>query len=415
MPVKKSEPNADAEERYQAFIQNSSEAIWRFELDAPIDTSLPADEQIKLMYERAYLAEANMAMAEMYGYDTVDAIIGLRLSAVHVKHDPANIAYLTAFIESGYRLTGVESHEIDRAGNSKYFRNSLIGIVENGLLVRAWGTQQDITDQHEAHEALQKSEELRAANVQLKGQRAQLMALNRSKDEFISLASHQLRTPATGVKQYLGMLIEGYAGPLNEQQMQLLKTAYESNERQLTIIDDLLRVAHVDAGKVRLSKQKVDLVRLLKDVISEQQDSFKARNQRVYLEHAKARVFADIDKDRMRMVFENLVDNASKYSPAGNEITIHIETTLREVMVHIRDQGVGIAQKDLGNLFQKFSRVRNPLSAFVGGTGIGLYWAKKIVDLHKGTIDVESRLHKGTTFTVRFPKNPTKEKRAPKN
>lgn len=395
--------NTNAEERYQAFIQNSNEGIWRFELDEPIPVDLPIDEQINLIYRRAYLAEANMVMAYMYGFDSVESVIGIRLSDVHVTSDETNRAYLRSFIESGYKLSGVDSHEKDRYGNDKYFKNSLVGIVKNGKLVRAWGTQQDITNEHDAIEALKKSERLKAANTVLRDQKSQLVALNKSKDEFISLASHQLRTPATGVKQYLGMLIDGFAGKLTKQQMQLLKTAYESNERQLTIIDDLLRVAHVDAGKVVLHKSKTELVKLLKDVIGEQQDTFRSREQKIHLSHDRKQIFADVDKAKIRMVFENIIDNASKYSPIKTDINIHVSIDKTCINVSIEDKGVGISKKDIPNLFQKFVRVRNPLSAYVGGTGIGLYWARKIVLLHGGDIEVKSKLRHGSTFTITIP------------
>ena len=143
-----------SEERYQAFIRNSSEGIWRVELDQPIPTNLSPEAQVKLVFERSYMAEANAAMAQMYGFDTPDTLIGARLSDLMPENDPENIAYLTAFVKSGYKLSGVESHEKDNAGNDKYFRNSLVGIIENNHVVRAWGTQQDVTEQRNAADRL---------------------------------------------------------------------------------------------------------------------------------------------------------------------------------------------------------------------------------------------------------------------
>jgi PAS domain S-box-containing protein len=149
----------ESEERYRAFIANSSEAIWRFELERPIPANLPEDEQIEMFFKYAYLAECNDAMARMYGYETAGQIVGARVSDLLVRTDPRNIDQLRAFKRSGFNLTDSESHEVDRYGNTRYFLNNLTGILENGAVVRAWGTQRDITDRRRAQQALRESEE----------------------------------------------------------------------------------------------------------------------------------------------------------------------------------------------------------------------------------------------------------------
>jgi PAS domain S-box-containing protein len=152
-----------SDERYRAFVAQSSEAIWRFEVEEPVNVALPPDEQIELFYRHAYLAECNDAMARMYGYASSEEIVGARLGDFMPREDAANTAYLRAFIASGYRLTEAESHEFDRDGNTRYFLNNLIGFVEDegegGRLVRAWGTQRDITARRRMEETLRESEE----------------------------------------------------------------------------------------------------------------------------------------------------------------------------------------------------------------------------------------------------------------
>jgi PAS domain S-box-containing protein len=137
----------ESDERYRAFVANSSEAIWRFELERPMPTHLPISEQLDLCYEHAYLAECNDAVARMYGFNSSSEIVGVRLADMLPREKPENVEYLSAFFASGYRLQNAESHEIDRDGNEKFFVNSLVGIVENGAIVRAWGTQRDVTDE----------------------------------------------------------------------------------------------------------------------------------------------------------------------------------------------------------------------------------------------------------------------------
>lgn len=227
--------------------------------------------------------------------------------------------------------------------------------------------------------------------------------LERAKDEFISLASHQLRTPATGVKQYAGMLLDGYAGQLSTEQLAMVQTIYDSNERQINIINDLLRVAQVDAGKIQLLKARIALTPLVQDVLNEQAHKFKARSQHIEFRHPNHEVWAQIDVKHMRMVIENIIDNASKYTPANRKISVILTRSKNAAEVIVSDQGVGIPESSIDKIFEKFTRLDNPLSTEVGGTGLGLYWVKKIVDLHGALLDVQSTPLEGSTFTIRLP------------
>jgi PAS domain S-box-containing protein len=267
---------------------------------------------------------------------------------------------------------------------------------EHGAIILWVGSSTDIED-------IRRTRKLEADTARLTKQRAELMALNTAKDEFISLASHQLRTPATAVKQFLGMVLEGYGGRVPQKQLKLLKQAYASNERQLTIVEDLLKVAQVDAGKVKLQKETVDLVALIKDVIQGQTAKFSEHGQTVIFKPRPRSVTAKADPDRLRMVLENIIDNASKYSTPGKTIEVKTAKSKGITTITVRDEGVGINPRHAEKIFDKFSRLDNPLSVLVGGTGLGLYWAKKIIDLHDGTITVTSIPGKGSTFTISLP------------
>lgn len=231
----------------------------------------------------------------------------------------------------------------------------------------------------------------------------ELMAINKAKDDFISIASHQLRTPATGVKQYLGMMIEGYVGKFEQNQMKMLKTAYASNERQLAIVNDLLRVAQADANGIQLKLAKTNVALLLQDVINEQAEKFQAGNQTIAFQQHCKDCSIMLDPLLIRMVFENLIDNAHKYTPAGKTISVGLAKKRGSLIITVKDEGIGIRKKDTPKLFKKFSRIENPLSTSAGGTGLGLYWVYKIVELHQGTISVSSQYRHGTQFTVTLP------------
>ncbi|MGH9944105.1 MAG: PAS domain S-box protein [Pyrinomonadaceae bacterium] len=142
------------EERYRAFIANSSEGIWCCEMERPVPINVSEDEQVELFYRHGYLAECNDAMARMYGFSRADELTGARLDDFLPPSQPANLAYLRQFIHAGYRLTDAESDEADRDGLQKYFLNNLTGVVEEGMLRRIWGTQRDITEQKQAEQRL---------------------------------------------------------------------------------------------------------------------------------------------------------------------------------------------------------------------------------------------------------------------
>lgn len=231
----------------------------------------------------------------------------------------------------------------------------------------------------------------------------QLVELNQAKEDFISIASHQLRTPATGVKQYLGMVVEGFVGDVPPAQLELLKQAYQSNERQLRIISDLLKVAQVDSGKLRVHLSSVDVPALLEDVIDELRGVNEAREQRTKLVVQEPVDHVEMDKDSMRMVFENIIDNASKYSPHGSQIDVKVSQDDALVTVEVQDNGVGISEEDVPRLFQKFVRFDNSVSTKVGGSGLGLYWAKRIIDMHGGRIEYRSNEPTGSVFSVILP------------
>ncbi|MBC7931565.1 MAG: PAS domain S-box protein [Rubrivivax sp.] len=148
-----------SEERYRGFVEHSSEAIWRFEVDEPISVEMTEDEQIEHFYAHGYLAECNDVMARMYGFSKADEMNGVRLGDMLPRSDSKNEEFLRAFARAGYRLEDSETREVDREGRTKYFLNNLVGIIQDGKVWQVWGTQRDITERKQAEQALRDSEE----------------------------------------------------------------------------------------------------------------------------------------------------------------------------------------------------------------------------------------------------------------
>lgn len=227
-------------------------------------------------------------------------------------------------------------------------------------------------------------------------------ALDSTKNEFLSLASHQLRTPATNVKQYLGMVLDGYMGDVSAQQRQALEVAYKNNESEITIMNNLLEVAKLDLERIQLHKKVANISLIAKRVVQEHAAMAKDHGQTIKLDAPK-QVMASVDQTYIKGVLDNLVDNAIKYSKEGTRVKVEVSREQDHVLISIRDQGLGIKKRDFAKLFNKFSRLDNEFSANSQGSGLGLYWVKQVVDLHRGVIDVSSKEGKGSTFTVRLP------------
>lgn len=234
-----------------------------------------------------------------------------------------------------------------------------------------------------------------------KQHRQDLQALNRAKDDFIAISSHQLRTPATCVKQYLAMILEGYAGDVPEDLRAYIQKAYDNNEKQLHILNDLLMVAELDSGHRKLMQKKEDICLLITEVIATLADTINSRRQHVTL-LLPASCEVTVDAPQITVALRNLIENASRYSPEESEIVLKLEKYSSHIRISIIDHGIGIP-KNTGRLFKKFARIDSPVSDTVSGNGLGLYLVRKIVKNHRGRIQVRSRPLKGSTFILELP------------
>lgn len=224
-----------------------------------------------------------------------------------------------------------------------------------------------------------------------------------AKDELLALASHQLRTPATGVKQYIGMIREGYAGKITTEQKKFLDKAYASNERQLSTINEMLTVARADAGDIKLTKSKTNISSLLKDILEEQSSSITTMHHTIKKKIPRKAIYANIDAHYIRMAIDNIISNSIKYTPQGGNIVIELISLKSIIKIAITDNGVGVNSDNFEMLFKKFSRIPNELTSQVSGSGIGLYLAKQVVLAHRGKINFSSEENVGSTCTISLP------------
>lgn len=230
-----------------------------------------------------------------------------------------------------------------------------------------------------------------------------LQELEKLKDEFVSLASHELRTPMTVIKSYVWLLLQGKAGAFNEKQKLYLDRTYASTDRLINLVNDMLNVSRIESGRLILEMKPVHIVQLVQDVISEMQP----RAQELEVSLGMQEISGDLpfvlaDPGRIKEVLINLIGNSLKFTPKSGHITISLFEKDGMVVTQVHDTGMGIKQEDIPNLFQKFGIVGNNylIKIKTQGTGLGLYISKSIVELHGGEIWAQSEGEsKGSTFS----------------
>lgn len=271
--------------------------------------------------------------------------------------------------------------------------NEMVIAVENAL--RFEEIQKfNITLQEKIDDATKK---LRKTNEKLK-------AMDETKDEFISMASHQLRTPLTSVKGYLSMVLEGDVGALPEMQKKLLDQAFVSSQRMVYLIADLLNVSRLKTGKFIIDSVPTNLAQVVADEIGQLTETAKARKLDLVYEKPEDFPVVSLDETKIRQVVMNFLDNAIYYTPADGKITVQVKDTGSAIEYTVTDSGIGIPKWDQAHLFTKFYRAGNAKKARPDGTGLGLFMAKKVIVAQGGSIIFKSEEGKGSTFGFSFEK-----------
>jgi PAS domain S-box-containing protein len=223
------------------------------------------------------------------------------------------------------------------------------------------------------------------------------------KSDFISIVSHELRTPLTAIKGFLSMIIKQDFGTLNEKQFHYLSRVYQSNQRMIDLVEDLLNATYIESGKIALSINPVAVENVLAEVMNELTGKAAASQVMVKIKRRQKLPLVLADETRLHQIILNLVDNAIKYSMPQTQVEVDFTVHGDELITTISDHGVGISKGQIDRLFTKFGRVYNPMSAQAGGTGLGLYIVKNLVESHGGRIWVTSQEGKGSKFRFSMP------------
>ena len=252
----------------------------------------------------------------------------------------------------------------------------------DGVIVRWFGTNTDVTAQLEAEQ------ELRMAD--------------RKKDEFLATLAHELRNPLAPLRSGLELMevLEGQPDKMREVRQTMLR----QTEQLVVLVDELLDISRLTRGTYTLRKSSVKLQTVLSDAVALSRPLLKAAGQTLKLSILNEDVFLNADSHRLVQVFGNLLNNASKYSPPGDEIHLTAALDGSDIVVSISDRGVGVAPEMQETIFEMFAQVRRPKRDGYGGLGVGLTLVKALVEMHSGRVMVQSEgLGCGSTFTVRLP------------
>ena len=228
-------------------------------------------------------------------------------------------------------------------------------------------------------------------------------SLDKMKSGFISIASHQLRTPLTSIRWFTEMLLSGDAGTLKESQKKFIDQIYDSTLKLIELINTLLVLSRVEAGSIEIKPAKIDLIKFSKEVVKELSHSIKEKQLKMEIKAPKNIPLINLDSTILRQVIANLINNSIRYTDKKGKIKIFIEQKGKEIIYSVADNGIGIPKKQQNKIFDKFFRADNARLKESNGSGIGLTLVKYLVELWKGKIWFESKEGKGATFYFTIP------------
>jgi PAS domain S-box-containing protein len=264
----------------------------------------------------------------------------------------------------------------------------------------------DLTEQKQQEEMRERSRELERQNLHIQ-------EANRLKSEFLANMSHELRTPLNAVIGFAEVLVDGKAGAINSDQQEFLNDILSSGRHLLQLINDVLDLAKIEAGKMELDPETFSIKKAAEEVCTVMKPLALNRHIAINVEAAPHADLVTLDHRKFKQILFNLLSNAVKFSRDGSEVKVAVDVDgQKQIRMQVKDHGIGIRKEDLPRVFREFEQLDSGASRRFPGTGLGLALTKKIIELHNGSIVVDSKFGEGSTFTVTFPRSvaPTGEK-----
>jgi signal transduction histidine kinase len=240
-------------------------------------------------------------------------------------------------------------------------------------------------------------------DLELSRANEELRSLDDAKTNFISIVGHQLRTPLSGMKWSMSMILGGEFGPLGDEQKTFLLKTYESNNRMIALVNDMLNADWIESGRATYAFAPTNIADLVDNVLFEIVPLMKQRQLKLSVERNPGIPEVHVDAEKMRAVIQNLLENATKYTPNGGSIEVSLAKEPGRIVFRVKDSGIGIPEAERKNLFNRFFRARNAIKTETDGTGLGLFICKRIIERHGGAIWFESEEGKGSAFYFSLP------------
>jgi signal transduction histidine kinase len=296
-----------------------------------------------------------------------------------------------------------------RSGNAKASSGMLAPLVREGKTVGLVLVERPTPDFSDAEsEALARLADHAAAAVENTRLFQDVRRANDAKSQFVSIVSHELKIPMTSIRGYADLLHQGLVGPVNEKQLDYLRTIMRNVDRMTALVSDLADISRIETGRLRIEPAKVFVADLIRDVVAQMKPQFDARRQTVETEVPGTLPQAHTDPQRLMQILTNLLSNANKYTPDGGKIKIQAAVEGGSVRISVRDSGIGMTEQDQARLFTQFFRGESATVRDQPGWGLGLHVTKRLVEVLGGTIGVESKPGAGSTFWFTQPLEPTR-------
>ena len=326
-----------------------------------------------ILNEKGEILESNKAALRFFGV-VPEEIEGKNLFSYQSKENPEKTEKLLQYYKSNIPINKEETQMTIKNGSIKWVSLSVFEMKNMENFSHAGlATIFDITERKQ---------------------------LDQAKTEFVSLASHQLRTPVSTIKWYTDMLLSDNLGELQPKQTEYINTIYKVNENMIDLIDTLLNVSRTEIGSLRVDLKKTDVSELAESVLMELSSQIKEKNININKQYGNNLKNLESDPKLLRIVIQNLLSNAVKYTSPGGDITVEFKDSFTEKAVIVSDTGIGIPEKDQEKIFTKLFRAGN--ASGNQGTGLGLYLVKSIMETLGGDISFVSEENKGSIFTIRF-------------